>query len=166
MTRILLRHARMLACLAAFVPAALVQAQERVSAGAYVRIFAPSAADSLLTGYLVAIDSGSLLLAPRAGGSREVPVVEIQGLEVLRRGPRQTIAGAALGTVAGAALGYAITSIAGPELDCEPLCETAAVNGGIIGGLLGMYMGGLFGSRHRAPGRWEPVPVNALRGDP
>jgi hypothetical protein len=151
-----------LACAAALSPAAL-RAQAGVRPGARVRVLVPSTADSLLAGRVVSIDSASLLLAPPASGSLHLPIARIERLEVFRPGPRRTLTGAVLGTLAGAAVGYGIAHVSVRGSDCDYLCGAAEAGSAILGGAVGLVTGGIIGSRSRGTGRWEPVPVDAVR---
>lgn len=157
---LLLRRATLiLACAAAFAPAA-VRAQEIVRPGDYVRILAPSAADSLLTGTVIELDSGSLLLAPAPSpASRTVTVRDIERVEIRHRGGRRTLPGALLGTVIGAAAGYGITTAFVRDSNCDYLCGAAEAGGAILGGTVGLGVGALIGHGQRAPDRWAPAAV-------
>lgn len=164
-SRVLRRLPLITACLAAFAPAAL-RAQD-AKPGAEVRILAPSAADSLLSGRVVAIDSTSLLLAPRAtAGSLEVPIAAIERLEVRRLGRRRTFNGGAIGVLVGAAAGYVLTHAALRGSECEYVCGAVEAGGSVAGALAGLGVGAIIGSRFRDPDRWEWVPVDAARADP
>lgn len=136
------------------LPASL-RAQPAAEPGDRVRILAPSAADSLLTGTIVAFDSAALLLAPPSAlGSRAVPLRAIERIEVYRRGRRRTLAGALLGGMAGAVAGYTLADALVDESGCEYVCGLPDVAGGLAGGIGGSVIGGRIGSRHRAPDRW------------
>jgi hypothetical protein len=154
-----------LTLLAAFAPAAL-HAQVDVRPGTQVRVLAPSVADSLLRGRVVAIDSASLLLAPAAAGSLNLPISRIQRLERFRPGPRQTLTGALVGTVLGAAAGYGIAHVAVRGSPCDYLCGAAEAGSAILVGTVGLVAGGIIGSRSRAEGRWEAVPMDPDRARP
>lgn len=148
-----------LACAAAFGPAA-VRAQATVQPGAYVRVLAPSAADSLLAGTVIEIDSASLLLAPpAAAGSRTVALRDIERLEVRRRGARKTFVGGLLGAVGGAAAGYTIAHAVASRSECEYACGAGEAAAAIVVGAGGGVLGAVIGSRHRGPDAWAPVPV-------
>jgi hypothetical protein len=152
----------LLVCLAAFAPAAL-HAQVDVRAGAQVRVLAPSAADSLLRGRVVSIDSASLLLAPNAAGSVNLPLSRIERLERFRPGPRRTLTGALVGTVLGAAAGYGIAHVSVRNSECDYLCGAAEAGSAILGGTVGLVTGAIIGSRSRGDGRWETVPIDRTR---
>jgi hypothetical protein len=157
--RLLRRAALILACAAAFSPTAL-RAQAAVRPGVYVRILAPSATDSLLTGTVLEMDSASLLLAPpAASGARAVRLREIERLEVRRRGGRKTFTGALVGTVVGAAAGFTLAQVLIRDDDCEYVCGAAEAGIAIAGGTGGMIVGAMIGGRRRWPDRWDPVPV-------
>jgi hypothetical protein len=147
------RAALILACAAAFVPAA-VRAQRPVGLGAYVRIMAPSAVDTLITGTVVEIDSASLRLTPPApAASRTVAIRDIERLEVWGPGGRMTLAGALLGTAAGALVGYGICHAASgsPHANC-PKDEAS-----LVGGMMGLALGALLGSAINGRDRWHPA---------
>jgi hypothetical protein len=154
-----------LALLAAFAPAAL-HAQVDVPPGTQVRVLAPSVADSLLRGRVVAIDSASLLLAPSASGSLNLPISGIQRLDRFRPGPRKTLQGALAGTVLGAAAGFGIAYASLRNSQCDYLCGAVQVGSAILGGAVGVVGGGIIGSRSRGEGRWEPVPIAPVRARP
>lgn len=152
-----------LACAALLAAPAALGGQPAVRPGAYVRILAPSLADSVLTGTIVEIDSASLLLAPPASvGSRSVAFRDIERLEVRRPGAPRTATGALVGAVAGVVVGYAVCHVAGgsPHANC-PKAEGAAV-GGVVGLLLGSEIGRVL----REPKRWLPVPVPPVPATP
>lgn len=155
-----------LACLAAFAPA-LLQAQGPVRPGERVRVLAPSTADSLIVGRVVALDSTSLLLAPApSGGSLRLPVAGIQQLEVSRGRGRSTLQGALLGTGIGAAASYAVVHASVRESSCDYLCGAAEAGGAILGGTAGLVVGALIGNRSRGPERWQRVPLSVVRTRP
>ena len=144
-----------LACAALFATPAAAHAQPAAEPGDRVRILAPSAANSLLTGTIVAFDSAALLLAPpSSSGSRAVPLRAIERIEVHRRGRRRTLAGALLGGIAGAVAGYVLADAIVDESGCEYVCGLPDVAGGLAGGMGGSLIGGRIGSRHRGPDRW------------
>lgn len=153
------RVSLLVAFAAAFFPAAL-RAQATVQPGVYVRILAPSATDSLLTGTVLELDSASLLLAPPAApGARMVRLREIERLEVRRRGGRKTISGALIGTLVGAAAGFTLAQALIRDDDCEYVCGGAEAGIAIAGGTGGLVVGAMIGGRRRWPDRWDPVPV-------
>lgn len=154
-----------LAFLAPLAPAAL-QAQIDVRAGANVRVLAPSVADSLLRGRLVAIDSASLLLAPTSAGSLNVPMARVQRLEVFRPGPRKTLTGALVGTLLGLAAGYGIAHASLVDTNCDYICGAVEAGSAILGGTVGLVAGGIIGSRSRGEGRWEAVPLDSRSARP
>ncbi|HEU4882766.1 MAG TPA: hypothetical protein VFT45_10985 [Longimicrobium sp.] len=157
--RLLRRLSLIFACGAAFAPAA-ARAQGTVQPGTYVRVLAPSAADSLLAGTVIEIDSTSLLLAPPAAeGSRTVALRDIQRLEVRRQGARKTFVGALLGTIGGAAAGYTIAHAVARRSECEYVCGAAEAAASIALGAGGGVLGAIIGSRHRGPDTWTPAPV-------
>jgi hypothetical protein len=153
--RVSRRAALILACAAAFVPAA-VRAQTPVRPGSVLRILAPSVADSLLTGTVIKIDSASLLLSPPASAaSLTVALRDIERLEVRGPGAPRTSTGALVGAVAGAVAGYAVCHMASgsPHANCQKAPGAAA--GATVGLLLGMEIGMTL----RGPARWQTVPV-------
>lgn len=155
-SRLIRRVSLILACAAAFAPAAL-PAQAAVRPGAFVRILAPSAADSLLTGTVVEIASASLLLAPPAsGGSRTVALRDIERLEVRRQGGRRTLTGALVGTATGAVAGYAAWHLYARQRHCGQVCDDAEAPASAAAGVLGLLLGALIGSQLREPDRWLP----------
>lgn len=158
-----LRHLLLVAaCLAALAPAA-ARAQGEVRPGVRVRVLAPSAADTLFTGRVVALDSASLLIAPGAdAGSLRVPLAEVRQIEVSRGRARATLAGAVSGGFAGAAGGYVLARLAGGGGPCEYVCGAAEAGSAILGGAIGLVVGALIGSDHEhGPERWRGVPVPA-----
>lgn len=154
LNRLILRFLPLiLACLA---PTALY-AQLDVRTGADVRVLAPSMADSLLRGRVVAIDSASLLLAPTSAGSLNVPLARVERLEVFRPGPRKTLTGALVGTLLGAAAGYGIGHAAIRDSNCDYICGAVEAGSAILGGGVGLFTGALIGGRSRGEGRWVEV---------
>lgn len=148
----------LLAGLALLAPAAM--RAQAVEPGAYVRILAPSAADSLITGTVLEMDSVSLLLAPQvSAGSRAVRLEGIERLEIRHRGRRRTFNGGAIGVLAGAVVGYGLTEWHVRSTDCEYVCGAAVAGGSIAGGLGGLIAGAVIGSRYRDRDRWEAVEV-------
>lgn len=145
-----------LACAALLAAPCAADAQTPVGPGTRVRILAPSAADTLITGTVVAIDSASLLLA--AGfdtAGVHVPLAHIRRLEVARDpayGRRQAgLWGLLLGGAAGYALMYSQCS---EGWGCDRY-----QGAGIVGGAaVGMLLGGLFG-RGSGGDSWRTVPV-------
>lgn len=163
--RPLRRATLILAAAGALLPAA-VRAQA-VQPGAHVRILAPSAADSLITGTVLEIDSSSLLLAPApSASSRAVPLSAIERLEVRRRGRRRTFNGGAIGFLVGAAAGYGLTRSYVRNSNCDYICGAAEAGGSIAGAIAGIGVGAIIGSRYRDPDRWEPVHVGTGRTQP
>lgn len=161
--RLLRRLPPIVACVVAFAPASL-RAQDGIEPGAQVRVLAPSAADSLLSGRVVAIDAAWLLLAPPAAGeSLQLPTAAIERLEVLRRGRRRTFKGGAIGVLIGAAGGYALTHALVRNSDCEYVCGAAEASGSVAGALAGLGVGAIIGGRYRDPDRWEAVPLPRAR---
>lgn len=154
-----------LAFLTTLAPAAL-RAQIDVRAGANVRVLAPSVADSLLRGRLMAIDSASLLPAPTSAGSLNVPMARVEWPEVFRPGPRKTLTGALVGTLLGAAAGYGIAHAALVNTSCDYICGAAEAGSAILGGTVGLVTGGMVGSRSRGEGRWVEVPVDSRSARP
>lgn len=139
-----------LACVLALVPAALA-AQPRVEPGARVRILAPSTADTLITGTVVAIDSARLLLAARFDTAGvHVPLSAIRRLEVAAR--RSGTQAGLWGLLLGGAAGYALFSGCGHADACT---DTRTV-GTVGGAVLGMLLGNLFGGGGE---EWRTVPV-------
>jgi hypothetical protein len=158
-SRLFRRPSLLLACAAAFAPVA-VHAQGGVQPGAYVRVLAPSAADSLLAGTVIEIDSASLLMAPPASeGSRTVALRDIERLEVRRQGARKTFVGALLGTISGAAVGYTIAHAIASRSECEYACGAGEAAAAIVVGVGGGVTGAIIGSRHRGPDTWISVPI-------
>jgi hypothetical protein len=147
----------LLACAALLAAPSAGDAQTPVvRPGADVRIMAPSAADTLLSGTVVAIDSASLLLAPpRPGASRTVALRDIERLEVWGPGRSRRFTGMLLGTVAGAVAGYAVCHVASgsPHANCQK------GPGAAFGAGVGLVLGGEIGSLFREPGRWVPAAV-------
>lgn len=159
-----LRRAAVILAMGALIPSA-VRAQ--IQPGAHVRILAPSAADSLITGTVLEIGSSSLLLAPAASApSRAVPLSAIERLEVRRRGRPRTFNGGAIGFLLGAGAGYVLTHAYVRNSDCEYICGAVQAGGSIAGAIGGMGVGSIIGSRYRDPDRWEPVHVPAGRTQP
>src|SRR5687767_10279582 len=107
--RLIPRAALILACLATLAPIA-GQAQEVVGPGARVRILAPSTADTLITGTVVAIDSAALLLAPGGFNTVHVPLAHIRRLEVAQDPEHRRRQAGLWGLVLGGAAGYALGS--------------------------------------------------------
>ena len=143
-----------LACAALLAVPAASSAQRTVHPGSFVRILSPSAADSLLTGTVVEIDSASLLLAPSASARpRTVALRDIERLEVRGPGPRRTLTGALVGTVVGAVAGYAVCHAASgsPHANC-PRAQAS-----VLAGTVGMALGALLGSEFRGRDRWRPA---------
>lgn len=144
-----------LVCAALLALPGPVHAQRAAEPGDRVRILAPSAADSLLAGTIVAFDSAVLLLAPpSSSGSRAVPLRAIERIEVHQRGRRKTLTGALLGGMAGAVAGYLLADALVDESGCEYVCGLPDVAGGLAGGIGGSVIGGRIGSRRRGRDRW------------
>lgn len=147
-------RAIVLACATLLAAPRALEAQRPVGLGAYVRIMAPSAADTLITGTVVEIDSASLRLAPPAPTpSRTVAIRDIERLEVWGPGGRMTLTGALLGTAAGALVGYGICHAASgsPHANC-PKHEAS-----LVGGTMGLALGALLGSAINGRDRWHPA---------
>jgi hypothetical protein len=142
----------LMACAALAAPCAL-GGQPLVRPGVYVRILAPSVADSLLTGMVLEIDSASLLLAPASTRSRTVALRDIERVEVRGPGAPRTLTGTLVGTVAGTVVGYQVCRIASglPHANCPEL------RGAVTGGVMGLVLGTLLGSAIRGPDRWHPA---------
>ncbi|MBW3570070.1 MAG: hypothetical protein KY467_03080 [Gemmatimonadetes bacterium] len=152
LTRLRRLTAAGLACAALLAAPTALAAQTTVRPGAYVRILAPSLADSLLAGMVLVIDSASLLLSPStSGGSRTVALRDIERLEVRGPGAPRTLTGALWGLAAGAVAGYAICHVASasPHRNCPWL------KGTFTGGVVGLVLGAEVGMRVPGPYRWH-----------
>lgn len=152
----------LLACAALVTGPCVVHAQTPVQPGARVRILAPSTADTLITGTVVAIDSASLLLSPRFDAAEvQVPLSAIRQLEVgaRRRGDGRTLG--IVGAILGAAVALSMIE-SGPCEGCGlvPVRTLGALAGAGAGYLAGSVIGGA-----ASPEEWRPVPVPA-RGQP
>jgi hypothetical protein len=144
-----------LACAALLAAPCAADAQTPVVPGARVRILAPAAADTLITGTVVAIDSASLLLAADFDTAGvHVPLAHIRRLEVARDpayARRQAgLWGLLLGGAAGYALGYSYCS---EGWGCDRYHGAGVVGGAAVGMLLGNLFGGRGGES------WRRVPV-------
>lgn len=160
-TRVLRRLPLIIACLAAFAPAAL-HAQPTVRPGARVRVLTVSA-DTLMYGTVVGLDSASLLLAPTPDSeSLRVPLAGLERLEVSRGRKPSTLLGAAVGAVVGAGTGLGVALLLAEPDDCEFVCGAVQVGSAVIGGTLGLGWGAVIGLQTpRGPERWRPVPIPA-----
>lgn len=138
------------------LPSASPGQQTPVQPGTRVRLLAPSTADSLVTGTVVAIDSASLLLAvgfDTAGV--HVPLAAIRQLEV-EADPRDTAQrGGLWGMLAGAGAAYLVLSpCSSPTDGCGSYRALGTAAGAVAGMLVGRRIGGA-----TARGRWRFVPV-------
>lgn len=154
-----LLSAALLACAA--LPAG-VHGQEEVRPGTRVRILAPAAADTLIKGTVVAVDSAALLLYP--GGDRaglRVPLGEIRRVEVAGDPHVWRRRGRLWGSVAGAGAAYYLAG--GAEVDCTG-CGGAQVLAMLAGAGVGALVGTILGfnaDAGREPWRQVPVPAPA-----
>lgn len=154
-----LRRLPLILIVAALAPAAL--AAQTLQPGARVRVLAPSAADTLLTGTVVALDSASLLVAPAVDAEAvPIPLAGVERMEVSRGRAPSTLAGAVVGTALGALVGYGLATLATDPEDCEFVCGAVEAVSAATGGTLGLVMGALVGAgTPHGPERWHPVPV-------
>jgi hypothetical protein len=153
--RILPRRAALVACALLLAAPCVVDAQAPVGPGTRVRILAPSAADTLITGTVVAIDSASLLLA--AGfdtAGVHVPLSAIRRLEVAADRGRSGGTAGLVGLLLGGAAGYVLFSGCGHAEACTDT-RTIGIAGAAVAGML---MGNLIG-RNAGGDSWRTVPV-------
>lgn len=155
-THILRLRAVLLACATLLAAPCALEAQRPVGPGAHVRIMAPSATDTLITGTVVEIDSASVRLSPPApAASLTVAIRDIERVEVWGPGGPMTLTGALLGTAAGAVMGYGVCHAASgsPHANCP------RATGSLVGGAMGLVLGSLLGSAIRGRDRWHPAVV-------
>ncbi|HEU4882767.1 MAG TPA: hypothetical protein VFT45_10990 [Longimicrobium sp.] len=159
MMRIRRLRATLLGCAMLLAAPCAADAQAAVEPGTRVRILAPSAADTLITGTLVAIDSGSLLLAAEFDTAGvHVPLSAIRRLEV-SAGPRWAGAGGLLGLLVGGAAGYVLFSGCGYAEACTDTRTIGTAGGAVAGMLLGNVIG-----RNAGRNSWRTVPVPSHAG--
>ncbi|HEX6371760.1 MAG TPA: hypothetical protein VF006_22755 [Longimicrobium sp.] len=154
-TRFVARMAAILACAALLAAPVAASAQTPVGAGGRVRILAPSAADTLITGTVVAIDSASLLLAADFDTAGvHVPLSAIRRLEVAQDPAHRRRQAGLWGLLLGAAAGYALGST---QCTDGSGCDDDRTAGIVGGAAVGMLLGNLFGGG--GGDRWRTVPV-------
>jgi hypothetical protein len=152
-------RAVLLACATLLAAPCAVDAQT-VEPGARVRILAPSAADTLITGTLVAIDSGSLLLAASFDTAGvHVPLSTIRRLEVAADPRHSGTTGGLVGLARGAAAGYALYSPCPRHSGCATMRNGTLVAGAFVGMLVGKMIG-----RNIGGDAWRTVPVPGQDG--
>ena len=142
----------------------VAEGQSQLSAGARVRVTAPSAD---LERYVTTIQQvrGDWIVVDDHGTSRTLALANVTSMEIRTGTRRQTLRGAAFGLGIGALTGAVAGSLTFEEcvpqslFDCLMATESsseAAGMGGIIGGVVGAAAGAIVGSFRRTD-RWSSI---------
>jgi hypothetical protein len=140
--------------------------QPQLSAGQRVRATAPALGLVRVPATIAATDAGALVL--RTATSQEVPLAQVERLEVYTGRRSHWLLGAGVGFVAGAGVTYAVLGSGGSTALCNRSANQDALSTGeclglvAAGGVAGAGLGALVGALIKSD-KWDDVSPERFR---